>query len=49
MSVASPQSYEVYCLYFRTGNISICNGCRNKFDKSAKPPNDLCVQHEEWC
>ena len=48
MNVATPQSYEVFCLCFRTGNISIYNGCRNKFDKSAKPPNDLCVQHEEW-
>ena len=28
MNVASPQSYEVFCLCFRTGNISICNGCR---------------------
>ena len=35
-------------LCFRTGNISICNGCRNKFDKNAQPPYDLCVQHEEW-
>ena len=35
-------------LCFRTGNISVCNGCRNKFDKKAAPPNDLCVQHAEW-
>ena len=35
-------------LCVRTGNISVCNGCRNKFDKKAKPPYDLCVQHEEW-
>ena len=39
---------EVFRLCFRTGNISVCSGCRNKFDKQAKPPNDLCVQHEEW-
>ena len=35
-------------LCFRTGNISVCNGCRNKFDKKANPPYDICVQHEEW-
>ena len=35
---------EVFRLCFRVGNISVCNGCRNKFDKQAKPPNDLCVR-----
>lgn len=40
-------SYE-FRLCFRTGNISTCNGCRNKFNKSIQPPLDLCVQHEEW-
>ena len=39
---------EVFCLCFRTGNISVCSGCRNNLDKQAYPPNDLCVQHEEW-
>jgi hypothetical protein len=33
---------------FRSGNISVCNGCRNRFDKDAQPPYDLCIQHEEW-
>ena len=41
-------SPEIFRLCFRSGNISVCNGCRNKFDKKAKPPDDLCVQHEEW-
>ena len=35
-------------LCLRRGNISVCNGCRNKFDKKAKALYDLCVQHEEW-
>ncbi len=35
-------------LCFRTGNISVCNGCRNQFDKYATPPFDLCVRHQEW-
>jgi hypothetical protein len=44
-----PSYTETECrLGFRTGNISVCNGCRNKFDKQAKPPHDICVQHEEW-
>ena len=33
---------------FRTGNISVCNGCRNKFDRLANPPHDLVVRHKEW-
>ena len=37
-----------FCLCFRTGNISVCNECRNRFDKKTTPPNDLCVQHAEW-
>ena len=40
---------EIFRLCFQSGNISVCNGYRNKFDKKAKPPDDLCVQHEEWC
>ena len=39
---------EEFRLVFRSGNISVCNGCRKKLDKQAKPPNNLCVQHEEW-
>ena len=35
-------------LCFRTGNISVCNGCRGRFDKHAESPHNLCVQHEEW-
>ena len=27
---------------------AFCNRCRNKFDKKANPPYDICVQHGEW-
>lgn len=37
-----------FFLCVRSGNISVCSGCRNKFDRQAHPPNDLCVRHEEW-
>ena len=35
-------------LCFRSGNISVCNGCKNKFDKNARHPLDLVVRHQEW-
>ena len=47
-TVIQQLSPEVFRLCFRSGNISVCNGCCNKFDKQTKPPDDLCVQHEEW-
>lgn len=30
------------------GNISVCAGCRNKYSKSAGPPEDMCIKHQEW-
>ena len=39
---------EEFLICFRSGNISVCNGCRNKFDKQAKAPHDLCIKHQEW-
>ena len=30
------------------GNISVCAGCRNKYLKTAQPPYDLCIRHQEW-
>lgn len=47
----SPQSTSTsdkfeFC--FRTGNISVCHGCKNRFDKQARPPLDLCIRHSEW-
>ena len=43
-----PQYDGIFSVCFRSGNISVCNGFRNKFDKNSLPPNDLCIQHEEW-
>ena len=37
-----------FTLTFIVGNISICRGCRQKFSKPPRPPNDLCVRHQEW-
>ena len=42
------QSSGSFRLCFRSGNISVCAGCRKRFDKQAVSPNNLCVQHEEW-
>ena len=47
-SLWSPASTNEFKLCFRTGNISTCNGCRNKFSKKASLPQDLCIQHAEW-
>ena len=38
-SMAS-ENGEFYVI-FSSGNVSICNGCRNKFDKQGKAPHDL--------
>ena len=31
-----------------SGNISVCSGCRNKYSKNPKPPDDACIKHQEW-
>ena len=31
-----------------SGNISVCAGCRNKYSKTAGPPEDMCIRHQEW-
>ena len=41
-------STNPFILCFIAGNISTCFGCKNKYSKSAKPPQDLCVRHQEW-
>ena len=30
------------------GNISICDGCRNRYSKHPNPPDDLCIRHQEF-
>ena len=37
-----------FTVSFITGNISVCMGCKNKYPKSPKPPQDLCIRHEKW-
>ena len=43
-----PASNSAFRLWFRSGNIRVGKGCRNRFDKLAKSPYNLCVQHEKW-
>ena len=33
---------------FISGNINVCYGCKQKYLKEFGPPNDICIQHEEW-
>ena len=35
-------------VHFISGNISICNDCKKKYDKALGPPLNICLQHEEW-
>ena len=37
-----------FTLGFIRGNISVCIGCKNRYEKNAQPPNDLCIKHQEW-
>ena len=41
------QSFS-YSLHIIAGNISTCFGCKNKYNKSLKPPNDLCIKTQDW-
>ena len=35
-------------LHFVVGNISRCAGCKGRYNKPILPPENLCVQYEEW-
>ena len=39
---------EPFTLVFITGNISLCSGCLNHYQKPIVPPFDVCVKHTEW-
>ena len=41
-------SYSPFILCFIKGNISVCIGCQNKYNKIREPPDDLCIKHQEW-
>ena len=43
---ASPA--QKFYIKFIVGNISVCYGCRNRYSKSPVPPDDICLQTEEW-
>ena len=44
----SPTPANPFKLCFIKGNISVCIGCNNRYSKSPKPPDDLCIKHQEW-
>ena len=39
---------SIFNVRFIEGNISTCYGCRNKYSKNPQPPDDICLQTEEW-
>ena len=43
-----PSTLGAFAVKFIEGNISVCQGCRNKYPKNPLPPQDLCLQHQEW-
>lgn len=40
-------SFHPFPVHFISGNISVCNGCKNRYQKSG-PPDDICLHHQEW-
>ena len=47
MTTATPEQ-QPFKLHFVVGNISRCAGCKGRYNKPSLPPDNLCVQHEEW-
>ena len=45
---ASPADDSPFVLLFLSGNIRICRGCKQNFQKPPTPPYDLCIRHQEW-
>ena len=43
----SPLS-DPFVLCYTAGNISVCYGCRQTYQKPCQPSYDLCVRHKEW-
>ena len=39
---------SAFTLVFITGNIAVCAGCSNRYQKPALAPDDICVKHTEW-
>ena len=42
------QQLNPFLVAFIQGNISICFGCKQHYQKPAIPPNNLCILHREW-
>ena len=47
-SPSSTESDSPFELCFVTGNIKVCRGCRQKYEKPPIPPMNLCIRHKEW-
>ena len=48
-SLLTPQQQvDPFMLSFIRGNISVCYGCKQRYQQPINPPNDLCVMHREW-
>ena len=45
---SSHQTIGQFNIVFIQGNISVCQGCNNKYQKPPLPPHDICLQHLEW-
>lgn len=43
-----PHTTCTFRVRFIEGNISTCYGCRNKYSKKPEPPDNICLQTEEW-
>lgn len=39
---------HTFWVRFIEGNVSVGYGCRNKYPKKAEPPDNICLQIEEW-
>ena len=44
----TPLAQSIFELAFVTGNISVCRGCRQRYQKPVTAPMDLCIRHKEW-
>ena len=45
-SVYTPPSPFTLCKI--SGNISVCNSCRDKYPKKSNLPDNLCIKYQEW-
>ena len=48
MANQPPVHENRFVLSFIKGNIFLCFGCKNHYQKNPEQPYDLCVKHQEW-